>query len=158
MTQLEVIPVLHNVNSPQRVIELARAAYGLGFHAFVVTKPTGAAAQVGVPEAQKVALREGRSLLVLPDLEDAAEILKADALVLVLQRRFSDTPLSRRLRELSSGSVRRVLLVFGGSEPGLSAREAALGEQVYVDGVEHDVGPTALAVIAMYLVRNLLTG
>jgi len=157
VVRLEVLPVLHNVNSPQRVVEIARAAYGLGFPVFVVTKPAGAAAQVGVPEAQKVALREGKSLLVLPDLEDAAEVLKADSLVLVLQRRFSDKPLTQRFKELASGNVSRVLLVFGGTEPGLSAREAALGEQVYVDGIEQDVGPTALAVIAMYLVRNLLT-
>lgn len=152
----EILPVLHNVSSPQRVVELAKAAYGLGFPAFVVTKPTGAAAQVGIPEAQKVALREGKSLLILPDLSDAIEILKADAVLIVLQRKFSEQPLTGRLKELISRGANRILLVFGGSEPGISAREASLGDQVYVDEIDGDVGPTALAVIAMYLTRNLL--
>lgn len=157
MVQPEVLPVLHNVSSPQRVVELARAAYGLGFSVFVVTKPTGAAAQVGVPEAQKVALREGKSLLILPDLEEAVEILKADAVILVLPRKLSDKPLTQKFEELVSKKVSRILLVFGGAEPGLSAREMALGEQVYVDGIEQDIGPTALAVLAMFLAKNLLT-
>jgi len=154
----EILPVLHNVNSPQRVVEVAKAAYGLGFPALVVTKPTGAAAQVGVPEAQKVALREGKPLVVLPDLPEAVELLKADAVILVTTRKLASRPLTQALSEVMSRGASRVLLVFGGTEPGLSARELSLGEQAYVDGVEQEVGPVALAVLSMYVIKRLLAG
>ena len=155
---LEVFPVLHNANSPQRVVEIARAAYGLGYPLFVITKPTGAAAQVGVPEAHKVALKEGKPLVVLPDLAEAIELLKADAVILVTARKLASKPLTRALGEAISRGAKRVLLVFGGAEPGLSARELSLGEQAYIDDVEQEVGPVALAVISLYVVRRLLAG
>jgi len=155
---VRIIPLLHNVSSPQRVVEVARAAYGLGYDTFVVSKPMGAAAQSGVPEAQRVALREGKTLIVLPSIEAAAELLGADAIVFVVPKRFADKPLEEVFRSLTEKSAeQRVLMVFGGAEPGLSAREMEMGERAYVSGLENDVGPTALAVIALYAARSLLS-
>uniref|UniRef100_A0A7C1P071 Exonuclease n=1 Tax=Thermofilum pendens TaxID=2269 RepID=A0A7C1P071_THEPE len=155
---VKVIPLLHNVSSPQRVVEVAKAAYGLGYDIFVVSKPAGAAAQSGVPEAQRIALREGKTLVVLPSIEVAAELLGAETLVFVVSRKFADKPLEEVIKSLAGkGAEQKVLMVFGGAEPGLSAREMEMGERVYVSGIGNDVGPTALAVIALYVVRNLLS-
>ena len=154
---VKVVPLLHNVSSPQRVVEVARAAYSLGYDIFAVSKPTGAAAQSGVPEAQRIALKEGKTLVVLPSVESAAELLGAGTIVFVVPRKFADKPLEEVIKSIAGKGVeQKILLVFGGAEPGLSAREMEAGERAYISGVENDVGPTALAVIALYVVRNLL--
>ena len=39
-----IVPILHNVYSNQKVIEAARLVYGLGYKTFVITKASGTAA------------------------------------------------------------------------------------------------------------------
>ncbi|RLE99487.1 MAG: recombinase RecB [Thermoprotei archaeon] len=146
---VDVIPVLHNVFSPQKVLEAARIAYGLGYRMFVVTKASGSAAQAGVPEAQKLAIKLGRSFACLPDLPDALEVLKPARVLLVVPKKFGREPL---LREAMCAEG-RLLVVFGGADPGLSRRELEVGMPVFIDGVEGDIGSLGLVAIALYLLR-----
>jgi len=150
MAEIEVLPLLHNVFSPQRLIESARTVYGLGYRVFIVTKASGSAAQVGVPEAQKLALKLGKSLIYLPDLPDAIEMLKPDHTILVVPKRFAKEPLTSFLKDAGG----RILVVFGGSDPGLSRRELEMGLPVFVDGIEGEVGVVGLIAITLYLVRR----
>lgn len=151
-SKVDVIPLLHNVYSQQRVIEVAKVAYGLGYRVFVVTKASGSAAQVGIPEAQKLALKLDRALIYLPDLPDAIELLKPEKVFLVLTRKYAPTPISEAVKDVSG----KMLVVFGGAEPGLSKKELELGVAVHPDGIVEDVGSTGLAAISLYLLRTLL--
>ena len=151
-TGVEVIPLLHNVYSQQRVVEVAKVVYGLGFKVFVVTKAIGSAAQAGVPEAQKLALKLDRAFIYLPDLPDAIEVLRPDKVLLVLPRKYAPTPVSEAVKSASG----KVMVVFGGAEPGLTKRELELGIAVHPDGIEEDVGATGLAAISLYLLRTLV--
>lgn len=148
---VEVFPVLHNAYSQQRVVEAARIVYGLGYQVLVVTKASGSAAQAGVPEAQKLALKMGRTFMCLPDLPDAIEILKPDAILLFVPRKYAQRSLSEAVKEAPG----RLLAVFGGSDPGLSKRELEMGIAVYPDGVDEDVGSTGMVAISLYLLRSI---
>lgn len=148
----EILPVLHNVYSQQRVVEAARVVYGLGFRTFIVTKASSSAAQTGVPEAQKMALKTGRTFIYLPDLPDAIEVLKPDKVLLFLPKKYAQLPLSEVVKNVSG----RLLAVFGGSDPGLSKRELELGIAAYPDGVEEDVGSIGMVAITLFLLRSLL--
>lgn len=154
-----LIPVLHNVNSAQRLSEVARAVYGLGYGVFVVTKAVGSAAQVGVPEVHKLAYRLGKNLLVLSDLQDAVELLQPKKVFAVMPSKYGGRDFEEAVREAfgSLGPEDRVLLVFGGAEPGLSLRELKLGEPVSLEGIEEDIGAVAIAAIALYKARALLS-
>jgi len=152
MGHVEILPVLHNVFSQQRVVEAARVVYGLGFHTFIVTKASGSAAQVGVPEAQKIALKMGRAFIYLPDLPDALEVLRPDKVLLFVPKKYAQVPLAEAIRDARG----RVLTVFGGADPGLSKRELELGVAVYPEGVLDDIGSTGLLAIGLYQLAQLI--
>jgi len=120
----------------------------------------GAAAQVGVPEAQKVAYKLGRSFMVLADLAEAIELLEPRKVLLVMPSKYGGSSLEDVLAQVlkETGESDKVLLVFGGSEPGLSLRELKMGESVSPKDVEEDVGTTALVAITLYKVKLLLRG
>lgn len=152
MSSVDVIPVLHNVFSPQKVVEAARITYGLGYKMFVVTKASGSAAQAGVPEAQKLAIKLGRSFACLPDLPDALEVLRPSRVLLIVPKKFGKEPLLKEAMDAEG----RMLVVFGGAEPGLSRRELEMGMPVFVDGVEGDIGSLGLVAISLYLLKREL--
>ena len=147
---MAVIPVIHNVSSVQRVVDMARLVYSLGLGTLVVTKAYGGAAQSGVPEAFRIALKEGGRLIVLPELEDAVELLSPDRVVLVSH----DYARERLPPEKIVEGGGRVLLVFSGAEPDFSAREAGLGDPVYLEGVPGRLGALAEAAIILYALRG----
>jgi len=151
MAENSVIPVLHNVSSVQRVTDAARLAYTLGYEVLVITKAYGGAAQSGVPEAMRLALRGGRSLIVLPGLEDAVELLSPDRVVLV-SRDYARS-LIDPLKPGASGG--RLMLVVSGGEPEFTAAEAKLGEPVYFEGVEGKLGALAELSLLLYAYRRV---
>jgi SpoU rRNA methylase family enzyme len=143
----EIIPVLHNVRSVQRVVDMARVAYALDYDKLVVTKAYGGAAQSGVPEAMRLALREGRSLIVLPDLSDAVELLKPDR-ILIVSRDYAEEYISpARIPKLEG----RVMIAFSGSDPDFTIEEVKLGTPVYIEKALGRLGPVAEASIILYL-------
>ncbi|MDI9619831.1 MAG: RecB-family nuclease [Candidatus Nezhaarchaeota archaeon] len=146
----EVIPVIHNVFSVEVVKQFAKLSYGLGFNTIVISKPTGAAAQAGVPEAQRLALKRGRALVVLGGIEDLMDLLKPSTLLMVTARKYAreEFDAKKLLNELEKGSA---AIVFGGSEPGLSAREIEAGLPVHI-GIDEDLGPLGFAAVVLYKV------
>jgi len=148
---LEVIPILHNVSSVQRVNDMARLVYSLGYETLVVTKAYGGAAQAGIPEAMRIALREGKRLIVLPDLQDAIELLSPEKILLV-SRDYMEEEYDPYNPPRYEG---RLLIVFQGSEPDFTAKEAKLGTPVYLKGVTRGrLGPLAEASIILYSLRG----
>ncbi len=147
----KLIPILHNVTSPHRVVEFVTLAATMGFKTIVISKPSGAAAQMGVPQAFKSAVQLGANLIVLSDLTEVKHLLKISELWFVLSPAHAELSLEK-MDLLGEGVVG---LVFGGMEPGITVREASMGRRVHV-GVSASVGPIALSAIALYLIRSRL--
>jgi len=149
-----VIPVLHNVSSVQRVVDAAKISYSLGYPVLVVTKAYGGAAQSGIPDAMRIALKQGKSLIVLPDLQDAVELLKPDE-VLLVTRDYAEESID----PLSPPAVRgRIMIVVSGGEPEFTAAEARLGRPVYIEGAPGKLGSTGELSILLYALRRAGVG
>ena len=147
-----LVPVLHNVSSIQRLVDTARLVYSLGLDTFVVTKAYGAAAQHGLPEVGRIAFKMDRGFTILPDLQDAVELFKPDK-VLILSLEHARARLDPQKPPEPRGVT---MVVFNGGEPDFTAREAALGEPVYFEGVDSRLGPAAEAALILYpLIRRL---
>jgi len=152
----KLLVVLHNVYSVQKVVELAKVVYGLGFNTLVVSKAHGAAAQSGVPEAQKLALKKSKNFFFVSDLADVIEIFNPALLLLFVPKEYAQNKFDA---VQVAGSLKRgdiVALIFGGADPGLSKRELELGVATYIEGVGEDIGSTGLAAIALYLLKQAL--
>ncbi|MEM4576857.1 MAG: RecB-family nuclease [Candidatus Nezhaarchaeales archaeon] len=148
----EVIPVLHNVFSAEVVKQFAKLCYGLGFKTIVISKPSGAAAQAGLPEAQKLALKKGRALIVLSGLEDLIELFKPSQIVFITPKKYAKEPLD--VERITSETRRGpVAVIFGGSEPGISIKEMELGIPMHIN-VEDDLGPLGFASITLFMISN----
>jgi len=150
----EVIPVIHNVFSVEIVKQFAKICYGLGFKTIVVSKPSGAAAQAGVPEAQKLALKKGRAFVVLSELEDVVEIFRPSLLIFVTPKKYAKDLFDAE-RVVSEAQRGAVVIVFGGAEPGVSAKELGLGVPMHIN-VEDDLGPLGFAAIVLHAISKLL--
>ncbi len=155
MSDIVVIPVLHNVVSAQKVVEAAKIVYGLGFKTFIISKASGSAAQSGVPEAQKIALKLGLNLVFLSDLEDVIDVVNPDIVLTVMPKKYGGEALTK-VWESTVGGAKRVLVIFGGSEPGLSMREMKMGKLVYPDDIEEDIGAIGLVAISLYLIKRFI--
>ncbi len=147
---MELIPVIHNVSSVQRVVDMARLVYSLGLELLIVSKAYGGAAQSGVPEAMKIAMKTGKSLVVLPGLGDVVDLLKPDNLVAVTRSHAEKLvdPLNPPVYE------GRTLIVFSGGEPEFTPSEIAGAEKIYLRGVETKLGPIAEAAIILYILTR----
>ncbi len=150
----EIIPLLHNVSSVQRVVDTAKLSYALGYNTLVITKAYGGAAQSGVPEAMRIALREGKRLLVLPDLEDAIKLLHPNTVYIVSRDYASEYIAPNKIPKIEG----RTLIAFSGSEPDFSIEEARRGTPIYIEGVENRLGPVAEASIILYMLRGINSG
>jgi SpoU rRNA methylase family enzyme len=146
----EVIPVLHNVSSVQKVVDTAKLVYGLEFKTLVITKAYGGAAQNGIAEAMKIALKQDKQLLVLPELSDAVELLKPEQVIL-LSFDYS----KERMAPEEIPVKGRTLLVTSGSDPDFSASELKLGVPVYIEGVRRKLGSIAELAIILYALRRV---
>ncbi|RLF11165.1 MAG: hypothetical protein DRJ98_04315 [Thermoprotei archaeon] len=140
--------VLHNAHGVEIVKQMARLVYGFGLSLFVLSKPTSAAAQTGVPEVHRLAFKLGKGLLVVPDVNDALELIKpSEALFFVEKSRgelFSEEEVVSKLRE---GGV--VAFFFSGSEPGFSSKELEVGKPVHL-GTPGEIGCIGSAAIALH--------
>lgn len=152
----EVIPVLHNVHSVEIVKQFAKVCYGLGFRIVVISKPSGAAAQAGVPEAQRLALKKGKVLIVLSGVEDVVDVFKPSMIAMIVPKKYGKEEFSIK-RVMSEVERAPVVIVFGGSEPGLSARELEMGVPMHIN-IEDDLGPLGFASIVLHSISSVIKG
>ncbi|MEM1549494.1 MAG: RecB-family nuclease [Candidatus Methanomethylicia archaeon] len=149
-----LIMVIHNIHSPQRLIELAKVFYGLGYTNLVISKAAGAAAQMGIPEVQKISIKTGGKLIITTNLEDAIELIKPNIILLATYKPYGKTVYKPEeiARKIMEGLT--VMIVIGGLEPGLTSKELSLGETIYVNGIESDIGCVGLATIIIYELKK----
>ncbi len=142
----KIIPVIHNVSSVQRLVDLAKIVIALGLESLVATKVYGAAAQAGIPEAYRLLIKDNRGLVVLPELRDAVEVFSPSTVLLVDKEKASELidPLSPPELE---GTV---MVVLNGSDSSFAPQESVLGRAIYIRGLSSRAGSTAEASLLLY--------
>jgi len=139
---------LHNIASYQRLMDFSKAVFNFDIKYFIITKVSGTAAQTGIPDLSKVAFKQGKSFIVLPDLKDAIELLQPDTVYLLLNNT------DKELQPDSIDSNKKILIVFSGIESGFTKIEQSLGEMVRLPKIKLDIGPVASLGALLYCVIN----
>lgn len=141
--------VLHNVHSASKTIETAQVVYGLGFSNFVVSKAEGSAAQAGVPDANRLAMKMKQHFMVLPDLKDVLEVLNVEQPLLITSPVLTKERLDLNQLAEQAKSGERVVIMLSGSNSSFSRKEMDLGECRSLDA-RVDIGPAGTAAIILY--------
>jgi SpoU rRNA methylase family enzyme len=141
--------VLHNVHSASKTIETAQVVYGLGFPNYVVSKAEGSAAQSGVPDANRLALKMKRNFMVLPDLRDVLEVLSIDSPLLVASPRLVKERIDLTQLQEQAKSGERIAIILSGSNSSFSRKEMDLGNCKSLEA-DVDIGPAGSAAIILY--------
>ncbi len=151
-----VYVVLHDVHAVSRVIETAQVVYGLGFSNFVVTKAEGSAAQTGVPEANRLAMKMEGSFMVLPDLHDVLDVLNVERPILIVspvlaKNRLNIDDVVSRVR-----SKERLVVAFSGSNKSFSKKEMDMGDCFSLEA-KVDIGSSGSAAVVLYAISTALS-
>ncbi len=113
-------------SSPQRLVDMARLAFAFDFvKSFIVVKPTGMAAQVGLADVSKMAYKLGKNLVILQSLSELIEVLKADKIFVLVH-----DPEARSVEEVQMEGD--IIVVIQGGEAPIPKQEAALGEPIRI--------------------------
>lgn len=144
-----VYVVLHNVHSASKTIETAQVVYGLGFPNYVVSKAEGSAAQSGVPDANRLALKMKRNFMVLPDLRDVLEVLSISSPLLVTSPRLVKERIDLTKLQEQTQSGERIAIILSGSNSSFSRKEMDLGDCKSLKA-DVDIGPAGSAAIILY--------
>ncbi len=148
-----VYVVLHNVHSASKTVETAQVVYGLGYRNYVVTKAEGSAAQSGVPDANRLALKMKRNFMVLPDLPDVLETLQIERPLMITSPKLTKERLevSEIVDLVKSGQ--RIALILSGSSSSFSRKEMDKGDCRSLHA-EVDIGPAGTAAVVLYALRG----
>ena len=145
--------VLHNVHSISKVVETAQVVYGLGFSNFIVSKAEGSAAQTGVPDANRFAVKMKSSFMVMPDLRDVLEVLGVEnpliiASPVLTKERVNFDTLAKRMK-----SGERIVIALSGSNSSFSRKEMDLGQCVSLEA-RVDIGPAGTAAVILHRILS----
>ncbi|MCX8185125.1 MAG: RecB-family nuclease [Sulfolobales archaeon] len=141
--------VLSGVTSPHRLVESVKVAYGFrgaSVDMFIVTKTTGLASQVGIPEAYKVALKYGKPLVVLSSLKDVFEYFRFSEVYIVLPGQSG----LRKLEDLEIGGS-KYAFIFIGEE--YSRSEAPI-EALSIPELPVDSPPQVTIALTLYTISS----
>jgi SpoU rRNA methylase family enzyme len=140
----EMYIVLYSPTGIHKVVEFLKTIYLVEGFTPVIVKPIGAAAQIGVPEAHKIAFKAGKPLIVLPELADVSRILGASPVYYL-----SDEGEEKGFEEVfaSSGNV-AVVLNAGDAEP--SRKELENVKTVWVKNFPKGLPAIALSGVIVY--------
>jgi len=147
-----VFVVLHNVHSVSRLVETAQVVYGLGFYNFVVTRAEGSAAQSGVPDANRLALKMKRNFTVLPDLKDAMELFEINKPLMIVSPFLTKERINFDEVKSRAKSGEKMIIALSGGTSSFSRKEMDLGECVSLDA-KVDIGPAGTAAIILHSLR-----
>lgn len=142
----ELIVVLNNVSSPQRLLDTVKvvlSAKQQEVKALVITKASGMAAQAGVPDASRVTYKQGKPLIVLPTLKDAIELLKPDDILIYAAVEDAE--------DLNNITIEgnRIMIVVDGSDNGPSRGDLALGKIISIYEFSRQLPPAAATAVLM---------
>lgn len=148
----KLIVVLHDVSSQSKVNDLVKVvlAFKDVVEAVVVSKPSGAGAMYGVPEASKTLYKESVPLVVLPDIGDLAEMFPGRRRVFVSAER------GRALDSLSDlGSPGDLALVLSANETGFSKKELEVADDVItLRKIKRELPPDSMLAVLLYSLKE----
>lgn len=138
--------VFHNSHSRNAVKFFADTCIGLACKNVVFSKISASAASIGIPDAQKTILSRGGNLLFFSDIQDIIETLSPHKVFLLVSRKYGKIPIPflRITKELQVG---KILIVIGGTSPGLTRKELDLGDCIFAEEVTSEINPIALATL-----------
>ena len=141
--------VLYNVHSSQKIKGFAQLLIGFDLNTIIIARALGSAAQDGVPEANKLAIKNNKNLLYLKDLPDVIEVIKPSKIYVFAPKPYGKNEFKpdEILQALKNNE--KILLIFGGSAPGLSKRELDMGIPTHVN-TPRDVGTSGTLAIVLY--------
>ena len=141
-----LLMVFHNSHSRKAVKLFADTCIGLSCKNVVYSKIAASAASIGVPDAQKSVLRGGGNLLFFTDVIDILEALNPHKTYLLVSRKYGQRsiPFNEIAGELNVG---KVLVIVGGTTPGLTRKELDLGDNIFAEEVKIDINPIALTAL-----------
>lgn len=145
----KLVVVLHDASSQARINDFIKVvlAFTDKINSVVISKPSGAGAMYGVPEASKILYKESIPLIVVPDLKDLRDVFPNKKLVFVTL----DEEKSKRIKALDElGDPSDKLLIFHGSEGGFSKKELLEADEViYPSSLRREVPAEALLAILL---------
>jgi len=150
-----LLVAIHNVTGIQKIKEYTQVLLGFQVKTIIISKAVGSAAMTGVPQAQKAIFQKGGNLLYVEDIPDIIELLNPDVIYVVApqpyaKHKFEPESIIEKLKE-----GKKILLIFGGSDPGLSKRELEFGTDIYLE-IPADIGTIGTAAIILYRISKLL--
>ena len=150
-----VYVILHNTHAVSKVVETAQVVYGLGFTNYIVTKAEGSAAQTGVPEANRIAMKMNGSFMILPDLKDALELLDIERPMMIaspvlVKDRIDISSIAGHIK-----SGERLVIVLSGSTSSFSRKEMDMGKCFSLEA-RVDIGPAGTASIILHSIAQEL--
>jgi len=153
-----LVVAVHDVHSAVKLVDAARVAFELGADLFVISKAASSAAQSGVPEIEKMAFKENKRVLYVPDIPDILELISPDVHYMVVPKRLSETPLD--ISEVASAlkEGKKVLISVSGGTVAFSLKELEYGKPVYLEGVDEVLPPAAVIAIVLYLLSERMRG
>ncbi|MHA2223970.1 MAG: RecB-family nuclease [Candidatus Hodarchaeales archaeon] len=136
----------HNSHSRNAVKLFADTCTALSCKNVIYSKITASAASIGIPEAQKSILKGRGNIFFFSDIEDILEILKPEKIYLLVSRKYGKNPIpfSKIASQLKDF---KVLVILGGTSPGLTRKELDLGSCIFSDVVKMDINSIALTAI-----------
>jgi SpoU rRNA methylase family enzyme len=119
---------------------------GFGIKNIIFSKITASAASMGIPEAQKSILKSGGNMLFFSDIIDILETFSPNKIYLLVARKYGKRaiPFSQISEEMKN---EKVLIVVGGTSPGLTRKELDLGECIFANEILHEINPIALTTL-----------
>ncbi len=148
---------IHNVTGIQKIKEYTQVLVGFKIRTVIISKAAGSAAMSGVPQAQKLIFQQGGNLLYVEDIPDIIDLINPDEIYVIAPHPYAKNKFDPELivQKLKDPKKPKILLIFGGSEPGLSKRDLDFGTDIYLE-TPADIGTIGTAAIMLYLIYNHL--
>ena len=115
----------------------------------IFSKISASAASIGIPDAQKTILNHGGSLFFFSEVTDIIDTLQPHKIYLLVPRKFGKEaiPFERIYHEVQK---EKILVILGGSSPGLTRKELDMGECIFLEEVTSNLNPVSLTSIFLY--------
>ncbi|NVM53742.1 MAG: hypothetical protein HWN66_08585 [Candidatus Helarchaeota archaeon] len=146
---------IHNVTGIQKIKEYTQVLVGFRIKTVIISKAVGSAAMSGVPQAQKLIFKKGGNLLYVEDIPDVIELLNPDEIYVIAPQPYAKHKFDPEVVVQKLKDKKKILIIFGGSNPGLSKRELDFGIDSYLE-VPADIGTIGTAAIILYQIFKRL--
>ncbi len=140
---------IYNVASVQRLLDFIKTVYAFGIGTPAIIKPSGAAAQVGVPEAHRFSYKYDKPLIVLPELTDLKEVLGIDKIYF----------LSKHGEEINIRNIsldEDMAIIIQGSDGEFTKAELQYGKPLKITNLPHDLPSHIKIAVLLYDIKRYL--